>query len=208
VTRAAFYVDGFNLYHSLRTQHPLATACKWLDVRALCQSFLMKTEKLVKVTHFTAFATWAPDKVRRHQRYVRALRHTGVEIVMGEFKWKERECQHCGGIIQTHEEKRTDVNIAARLIRDAYLDVYDSAFIMSGDSDLIPGIETVRELFPSKELVAVFPLNRVTNSVKDAVDRYMRTKVPRIQRCLFPMVIETEDGRNIECPEEWRTEKN
>lgn len=82
--------------------------------------------------------------------------------------------------------------------------MYESAFIMSGDSDLIPGIETVRELFPDKELVAVFPLNRVTNSVKDAVHRYMCTRVQRIERYAFPLSIETEDGKTIECPGEWR----
>jgi hypothetical protein len=70
VTRAAFYVDGFNLYHSLLT-HPHAAARRWLDVHAPCKSFLKKTEILEKVTHFTAFATWAPEKVARHQRYVR-----------------------------------------------------------------------------------------------------------------------------------------
>ena len=53
----------------------------------------------------------------------------------------------------------------------------------------------------------MFPLNRVTNSVKAAVDRYMRTKVPRIERCVFPVVIETDDGKTIECPEEWRATK-
>jgi hypothetical protein len=76
---------------------------------------------------------------------------------------------------------------------------------MSGDSDLIPAIDTVRELFPGKELVAVFPLNRVNNSVKDVVHRYMRTKIARIERHRFPDVIETADGTIIQCPDAWCT---
>jgi uncharacterized LabA/DUF88 family protein len=147
VTRAAFFVDGFNLYHSLLTEER-AKACRWLNLHTLCDGFLKRTESLESVTYFTALATWAPDKVKRHQQYIRALKTTGVEVVMGEFKWKDRVCQHCGKVGTVYEEKRTDVSIATRLIRDAYLDLYDSAFIMSGDSDLIPAIGTIRALFP------------------------------------------------------------
>ena len=32
----------------------------------------------------------------------------------------------------------------------------------------------------------------------------MHTKVPRTERCVFPLSITTEDGKTIECPEEWR----
>jgi hypothetical protein len=122
MTRAAFYVDGFNLYHSLLT-HPRTAACRWLDLRSLCGGFLKKSEELEHVTYFTALATWAPDKVKRHQQFIRAIRHSGVDVVFGEFKWKQRDCPSCGYTIPIHEEKRTDVNIAARLIRDAYLDL-------------------------------------------------------------------------------------
>jgi len=49
---------------------------------------------------------------------------------------------------QTYEEKRTDVNIAIKILEDAFLKKYDRAIIMSGDSDIVPSIESVKKNFP------------------------------------------------------------
>lgn len=61
---------------------------------------------------------------------------------------------------QTHAEKRTDVNIAATIIDYAYQDIYDHAFIITGDNDIAPAIEIVKKRFPLKKFTLVLPMNK------------------------------------------------
>jgi hypothetical protein len=41
----------------------------------------------------------------------------------------------------------TDVNIATQILIDAFQDKYDMTMLISGDSDLVPPIRTIHELF-------------------------------------------------------------
>lgn len=47
--RVAFLVDGFNLYHSVKAAERLMpdSQLKWLDIPALCESYLYQIEKWV-----------------------------------------------------------------------------------------------------------------------------------------------------------------
>jgi hypothetical protein len=54
----------------------------------------------------------------------------------------------------------TDVNIAVELLGDAYQDKFDTALLISADSDLTTPIEKVHLLFPKKRVISVFPPNR------------------------------------------------
>ena len=51
----------------------------------------------------------------------------------------------------------TDVNIATQILIDAYQDNFDMAMLISGDSDLVPPIKAVHELFPKKRVFVTFP---------------------------------------------------
>lgn len=49
-------------------------------------------------------------------------------------------------VIKT-EEKGSDVALATHLLTDAFLDSYDTALVISNDSDLCPPIQMVRNQF-------------------------------------------------------------
>lgn len=97
--------------------------------------------------YFTAYATWKQGAVGRHRAYVAALKHAGVDPIIGHFKEKHRRCSSCGATWIGHEEKETDVAIAVTLVADAFTDAYDRALIISADSDLGPAIATVADHF-------------------------------------------------------------
>ncbi len=85
------YFDGFNLYKGTLERRP---HCKWLDLISLSQSF-NPTGKLLKVYYFTAGVKgrFPNDRASdRQSNYLRALEHSGVEVVRGKFhkseKWK------------------------------------------------------------------------------------------------------------------------
>jgi len=155
--RVNVFVDGFNLYHAIdgTRRHHL----KWLDLKRLALEFAPPPQHLLDtVYYFSAYATWRPDAYSRHRAFVAALKASGVEPVMGVFKEKGRTCHTCGSAWNDHEEKETDVNIALHLLRDAQMDRFDRALIISGDSDLAPAVRMVLTLFPAKKHQDPHPL--------------------------------------------------
>ncbi len=83
-----------------------------------------------------------PDKAGRQSAFIDALLARGdIEIDFGHFLSKPVTCRSCGSTWQKNEEKKTDVNIAVRLLEVAYDDRFDVAVVISGDSDLVPPIE-------------------------------------------------------------------
>jgi len=195
--RVSAFVDGFNLYHALdgTRRHYL----KWLDLRRLCLEFAPPPGQLLgNVYYFSAFATWRPDAYARHRAFVAALTARGVRPVMGVFKAKERACRRCGSAWEDHEEKETDVNIALYLLRDAQMDRFDRALIISGDSDLAPAVRMVMELYPRKTIRILAPYGRdySMDLVKAAggLINARRMKLVHVERSLLPERVLAPDG--------------
>ena len=203
MVRARFYVDGFNLYHSLKG-HPKAQWALWLDLRAMCDALRAPSQTLDKVLYFTALPHFAPAKMKRHQGYLTALDNSGVEIVHGRFGPAEAECLgSCHEIYQTYQEKQTDVNIASRMISDAVTGKADSIYVLTGDSDQVPAIETVRLLAPKVETVGVFPIRRPLDEMKRAAHRTIQLGWHHFTHNQFPNPLKLKSGKEIACPESW-----
>lgn len=157
MVRVAVYVDGFNLYFGLKAKH--GRKYLWRDLQALSASLLRPGQVLEKVTYFTARVRRDSAGEQRQFHYLEALvRHCSlVTIVDGRFQEKSCWCRQCQATWTVYEEKETDVNIAVALVEDAVQDRYDTAVIISADSDLCPGIRSVKRLRPSKRIIAAFP---------------------------------------------------
>lgn len=151
--RVSFYIDGFNVYHSIERHH---SDCKWLDLHKMVRSVVPVSSQINHVHYFSALAHHRPDKVKRHEIYIDALKATGVNIVLGKFKPKERYCRLCHRIFTGHEEKRTDVNIAIKIVEDAFDNCFDSAILVSGDTDFVPIVTFLKKRFPENELACFF----------------------------------------------------
>jgi hypothetical protein len=77
--RSAFFIDGFNLYHALKRLGP--QYLKWVDLNALMGRLIApKSERMVAIYYFSAYAHWLPDQWKRHQEYVAALRYSPPEL--------------------------------------------------------------------------------------------------------------------------------
>ncbi len=169
--RIVAYIDGFNLYHAIDDlgkhdpRRPKAAQVrkphlKWLNLWSLCESLARSGETLAEVNYFSAFATWRFDAHKRHLEYVKALKHAGVTCHMGHFKNKPKECKSCGANWVEHEEKETDVHIAARIVFDAFENKFDRLILITADSDLAPALNLVRSKFPTKHVFVVAPPGR------------------------------------------------
>lgn len=196
--RIVAFIDGFNLYHAianLRKPH-----LKWVNLWELCDTFVKnRTQSLVKVYYFSAYAVWIPDAHRRHKKYVNALVANGVTPVISQFKDKDRRCPKCNHNWIGHEEKETDVNIALALFDGAYSDEFDRAYIVSRDSDLAPAVRMLRRRFPDKGITVIAPPNRGHSSEVLAVQPQpdkAKIKEKHLERCLFAKEV-YDAGGNI-----------
>ena len=153
------YVDGFNLYYGIRQ-----TPYRWLDTLQLCQH-LLPHSSIQRIRYFTArVKARGTDTsiIRRQQTYLRALQTLhGMEIHFGAFLVSRTRMMlaspPAGGpatveVIKT-EEKGSDVNIASYLLLDAFRDDFETAVIISNDSDLVTPIELVRTEFKQDVIV-------------------------------------------------------
>jgi len=195
--RVSSFIDGFNLYHALKRLN--GPHLLWVDLRRLSQAQLAnRSQTLTEVYYFSAFANWLPAEKARHKEYVAALEWAGVTTVMGHFKNKDRSCPVCHHKWQGHEEKETDVNIALYLLNEAYKDTYDTALVLSRDSDLKPAISMVRKEFPRKQVVVVAPPH-LGHSVDLLNVASAKKKITRkqIEASLLPGVILDRDGEVI-----------
>ena len=77
--------------------------------------------------------------------YLEALRATGVETRLGQFKRRQRTCPFCGRRFVTFEEKETDVAIGATMTRLVCDDACDTVVLVTGDTDLVPAFR-LREI--------------------------------------------------------------
>jgi uncharacterized LabA/DUF88 family protein len=194
--KVAIYVDGFNLYHAiddLNEDH-----LKWLNLWALGEKLLPDngSEVLVTVKYFSAYATWREHSMRRHQRYVAALKASGVTVVLGRFKEKRNRCRTSNAHYISHEEKETDVNIGAHLMADALQGRFDRALIISADTDLNGVVELARKEATDKIINLVAPPKRRGRN------RAALFEIPKgkIKTSLLPAVIDIGDGKVIERP--------
>lgn len=204
--RVYVFVDGFNIYHAINS-NPAWQPYKWLDLVALSKTLVPKSESIRGVIYCTALATWLPTSLARHKNYIKALELTGVHVVYGQFKVRDKQCSKCGYQYKSHEEKQTDVNIATWLFRLAAEDRYDKAIIISGDSDLIPAVQGVKYAYPAKEIAVAIPIGRKADELKQVCDRYIRLKLHHLQTSRLPEEIDLGGGKKLLCPTEYRLPK-
>jgi len=145
------YIDGFNLYYGALKGTPY----RWLDVAALCRFMLPKSD-VQRINYYSAKVgarSGDPDQPIRQLAYLRALGTLPtVHVHFGHYLshpvWMPLVTPSPNGsrfarVIKT-EEKGSDVNMATHLVSDAYEGNFESAVLITNDSDLREPVDLVR----------------------------------------------------------------
>ena len=142
------YVDAFNLYYRCLKGTPY----RWLDLGKLC-GLLLRGNRIGGIRYFTAVVDSRaddPGKQQRQQTYLRALANTpGLEIQTGHFITGRARMPNAHPppatveVIKT-EEKGSDVNLATQLLIDGFKGRFQTAVVLSNDSDLVSPIRAVQ----------------------------------------------------------------
>jgi uncharacterized LabA/DUF88 family protein len=199
--RVIVYVDGFNLYFGLVNAGFFQY--KWLNIKSLATSLLKSGQELVQIKYFTSRVSNDPDKQKRQTSYLEALEAVGITIYYGHYQRNRVECYRCGNIWATYNEKMTDVNIATQMLTDGYKDNYDMAMLISGDSDLVPPIRAIHDIFQNKRVFVAFPPKRQNSSVALVAKGSLVIGRKKLADNQLPDKITKRDGFVLHKPKDW-----
>ena len=102
-----------------------------------------------------------------------------------------------------HEEKQTDVNIAVAMMTDAYLDRFDMALLISGDSDLRPPVDRIHELFPTKRVLVASPPGRHSAELARAGKGTFAISSTKVRQSQLPETVIGASGYVLKRPQHW-----
>jgi len=203
--RVIAYIDGFNLYFGMKEK--AWDRYLWLNVQALAMNLLKPGQQLVRTKYFTSRVSGTlrdPDKPKRQNTYLEALQTLrDLDIFYGHYLPKTVECFSCGAKWVAHEEKMTDVNIAVALLLDAYDDAFDTAILVTGDSDLTAPVKEMRKRFTKKMLVVAFPPARESVVLRKVAQASFIIGRKKLADSQFPVEVVKPDGFKLKCPSSW-----
>lgn len=138
--KVAVFIDGSNFYHYLKKiGYPKGSSFNFKDFAA----FLTNSErKCVSKKYYTGILKIVkqdPKSIKLYkgqQRFLdKLVKSDGFDLVPGRIMYDQGRIR----------EKGTDVKIAVDLIMGAFKNRYDTAIVVSSDTDLIPAVEEVRK---------------------------------------------------------------
>lgn len=206
--KTSVYIDGFNLYYGALKGTPY----KWLDPFALCR-VVIPSNNVTSIKYFTAKVTSRPDdpgKLNRQNMYLRALRTIPIlEVYLGHFlthvvrmplAHPQPGKPSTVEVIKT-EEKGSDVNLATRLLLDAWRGAFECAVVISGDSDLKTPILVVIEEF-RKTVGVINPHRKPSIALRDIAHFYKPIRESALRASQFAPVL-TDGMGSFHKPASW-----
>jgi uncharacterized LabA/DUF88 family protein len=103
----------------------------------------------------------------------------------------------------SYEEKETDVSIAVQLVEDGVSNVFDTALLISADSDLCPAVRSLKRVSASKRIIAVFPPRRHSEDLRKATDGLVKINDVSIRNSQLPPTVVNAAGITLTRPKYW-----
>lgn len=211
--KTSVYIDGFNLYYSLKN-----TSFKWLNLQKLSQFYFNPQQHdIQEIKYFTAKVKSTqknPSKDIRQDIYLRALKTIpNLQIIYGKFKKRQIRGVLCDFSdrkqlkkdiveIKKWEEKKSDVNIATHIVSDGYKNLYECAVLISNDTDLTPPLLHIK--YELKKLVVIIsPYEDIHADLKKSSHFYKTVSPKILKQCQFPENM-TDDKGSFFCPPKWK----
>ncbi|MBU2109415.1 NYN domain-containing protein [Patescibacteria group bacterium] len=137
--RVTIYIDGSNFYHYLKDKEISFPKGVKFDFKKFVE-YLVNNRDCVSKRYYTGIFRNIDDTkkskelVRGQQKFLSNLQNDGIIIKRGRILYDSGKPR----------EKGTDVKIATDLIIGVVDDLYDTAILVSSDTDLIPAIKYLK----------------------------------------------------------------
>jgi uncharacterized LabA/DUF88 family protein len=154
--RVAIFIDGSNLYHALRSNLGRFDLNFAEFVSKLCSS-----RRLFRTYYYNVLQDpiQRPDGYREQQEFLDILRKTPyLEVRLGSTKMAQ-------GI---PVEKGIDIMLATDLLYFAWNDFYDTAVLVSGDSDFAYALQAIKNM--GKHVEVAYFESGVSKDLLDLAD--------------------------------------
>jgi hypothetical protein len=219
MSRTIVYVDALNLYYrALRF-----TSHKWLNLEALATATLPTGKIILAINYYYAPVSGRTDSGApgRQTVYLRALKtlplvHTYTGNFLAKKVWagltnpiEHRPHSwirfifprpHVARVWKT-EEKGSDVNLGSHLVRDAFQAKFDTAAVLTNDTDLV---EPIRIVVQESRLPVILltPVNQPAKSLTKIATE-VRHIGPYLGPSQFPDPVISATGARIHKPPSW-----
>ena len=145
--RAIVFVDGNNLYHSLK-ENGWRT---WTDIGLLAER-LVGNRTLVHTYYYNAPPPGSKPHTEKGNAYLSRVKRT--PNLTFRYSWLQpTEKADEYGVYQSYREKGCDTAIATDMVSLAANDGYDTAIIVASDGDYAPAAKALRGYGKSVEVV-------------------------------------------------------
>jgi len=171
--RLMIFIDGSNLYHSLKNTFSRTD----LDIGRFCQK-LLNRRKLVRIYYYNAKVgkKEEPERYRHQQAFF-----AGVNTIpYSELR--------LGRLVYTNwptvppYEKGIDVQLTADMLTHSFQNNYDVVVLVAGDSDFAPALQAVKDYGKHVE-VALFGKKGASYELRRVADKVINVNAKFLHGC-------------------------
>lgn len=161
--RVMIFIDGNNLYHDLKEHYNRTD----IDFTKFCKK-LAGSRSLIRTYYYNAIVDreHEPERYARQQRFIESLRALPYfELRFGRlvyFDWPR----------QRPIEKGVDVKLSTDMLVHAFRNSYDTAILVSGDTDYAAALQAVKDQGKHVE-VALFGDKGTSQHLREVSDRIL-----------------------------------
>lgn len=157
--RVTIFIDGSNLYHAMKAVYGRA------DLRFTTLAERLTDDRVLVRTYYYNAAVIREDgeaAYQAQQKFFGALRDEPyLEVKLGRLVKRGQ------GVV----EKGVDVQIATDMLLQAHSGAYDTAILVSGDSDYVPAVNAVKTI--GRHVEVAFTREGRAMHLKQACDRFI-----------------------------------
>jgi len=171
--RVMIFIDGSNVYHSLRTHFGRRN----IDIGKFCQK-LIGRRRLVRAYYYNAQVGQKeePERYKRQQNFLDSI----VAIPYTELR--------LGRLVYNNwpntppYEKGVDIQLATDMITHSYKGNYDVAILVAGDNDFVGALQAVKDNGKNVE-VALFGKEWTSMQLRNVADRVINIDGRFLRNC-------------------------
>ena len=171
--RVMIFIDGSNLYHSLKTYFKRTD----LDIGKFCQK-LFEKRRLIRIYYYNARVGLReePQRYRDQQKFfdgVTSIPYT--ELRLGRLVYSNWPNS-------PPYEKGVDILLATDMLTHAFKNNYDVAVLIAGDNDYVGAIQAVKDNGKNVE-VALFGKERTSLQLRTVSDKIITINSRFLKGC-------------------------
>jgi len=171
--RVMIFIDGSNMYHSLKGFFKRTD----IDIGKFCQKLLTK-RRLIRIYYYNARVgrKEEPQRYKDQEAFFAGINSIPyIELRLGRLVYTNWPSA-------PPYEKGVDIQLATDMITHSYKSNYDVAILVAGDNDYVGALQAVKDNGRNVE-VALFGKERTSMQLRNVADRIITLNGRLLKGC-------------------------